>query len=108
MADLVAINKADGDLVVPARRIQAEYVSAMKLLRKRSKVWRPKVCVLHYGSWWSLGMVLGWFFFFRVTGGEFLFLIFSPQKSAECVRIIILPSYTSFPGLLYKHFSSVV
>ncbi|XP_039919568.1 methylmalonic aciduria type A protein, mitochondrial isoform X2 [Hirundo rustica] len=43
MADLVAINKADGDLVVPARRIQAEYVSAMKLLRKRSKIWRPKV-----------------------------------------------------------------
>ncbi|XP_075006149.1 methylmalonic aciduria type A protein, mitochondrial isoform X2 [Calonectris borealis] len=40
MADLVAINKADGDLVVPARRIQAEYVSAMKLLRKRSKVMR--------------------------------------------------------------------
>ncbi|XP_042693108.1 methylmalonic aciduria type A protein, mitochondrial [Centrocercus urophasianus] len=43
MADLVAVNKADGDLIVPARRIQAEYVSAMKLLRKRSKVWRPKV-----------------------------------------------------------------
>ncbi|KAI1238573.1 hypothetical protein IHE44_0013308 [Lamprotornis superbus] len=43
MVDLVAINKADGDLVVPARRIQAEYVSAMKLLRKRSKIWRPKV-----------------------------------------------------------------
>lgn len=43
MADLVAITKADGDLVVPARRIQAEYISAMKLLRKRSKVWRPKV-----------------------------------------------------------------
>lgn len=47
MADLVAINKADGDLVVPARRIQAEYVSAMKLLRKRSKVWRPKVCMFN-------------------------------------------------------------
>lgn len=45
MADLVAVTKADGDLVVPARRIQAEYVSAMKLLRKRSKVWRPKVCM---------------------------------------------------------------
>ncbi|XP_072477276.1 methylmalonic aciduria type A protein, mitochondrial [Notamacropus eugenii] len=43
MADLVAIAKADGDLVVPARRIQAEYTSALKLLRKRSKVWRPKV-----------------------------------------------------------------
>ncbi|CAI5784286.1 methylmalonic aciduria type A protein, mitochondrial isoform X1 [Podarcis lilfordi] len=43
MADLVAVTKADGDLVVPARRIQAEYVSALKLLRKRSKVWSPKV-----------------------------------------------------------------
>ncbi|XP_061440768.1 methylmalonic aciduria type A protein, mitochondrial isoform X1 [Rhineura floridana] len=43
MADLVAVTKADGDLVVPARRIQAEYVSALKLLRTRSKVWRPKV-----------------------------------------------------------------
>ncbi|XP_001377033.2 methylmalonic aciduria type A protein, mitochondrial isoform X1 [Monodelphis domestica] len=43
MADLVAITKADGDLIVPARRIQTEYTSAMKLLRKRSKVWRPKV-----------------------------------------------------------------
>ncbi|XP_008933460.1 PREDICTED: methylmalonic aciduria type A protein, mitochondrial [Merops nubicus] len=43
LADLVAINKADGDLVVPARRIQAEYLSAMKLLRRRSKLWRPRV-----------------------------------------------------------------
>ncbi|XP_015278422.1 PREDICTED: methylmalonic aciduria type A protein, mitochondrial [Gekko japonicus] len=43
MADLVAVTKADGDLIVPARRIQAEYVSALKLLRKRSKVWSPKV-----------------------------------------------------------------
>ncbi|XP_038611361.1 methylmalonic aciduria type A protein, mitochondrial isoform X2 [Tachyglossus aculeatus] len=43
MADLVIVTKADGDLIVPARRIQAEYVSALKLLRKRSKVWSPKV-----------------------------------------------------------------
>ncbi|XP_006887067.1 PREDICTED: methylmalonic aciduria type A protein, mitochondrial [Elephantulus edwardii] len=43
MADLVAVTKSDGDLIVPARRIQAEYVSALKLLRKRSEVWRPKV-----------------------------------------------------------------
>ncbi|KAM4834236.1 methylmalonic aciduria type A protein, mitochondrial isoform 1-T2 [Thomomys bottae] len=43
MADLVAVTKADGDFVVPARRIQAEYVSALKLLRKRSEVWSPKV-----------------------------------------------------------------
>lgn len=69
MADLVAINKADGDLIVPARRIQAEYVSAMKLLRKRSKVWRPKVCVLPYG-------IFG--------GGGFLYVFCCfPRKSAE-------------------------
>ncbi|KAK2082093.1 hypothetical protein P7K49_039663 [Saguinus oedipus] len=43
MADLVAITKSDGDLIVPARRIQAEYVSALKLLRKHSEVWKPKV-----------------------------------------------------------------
>uniref|UniRef100_A0A6J0SV10 Methylmalonic aciduria type A protein, mitochondrial n=1 Tax=Pogona vitticeps TaxID=103695 RepID=A0A6J0SV10_9SAUR len=43
MADLVVVNKADGDLIVPARRIQAEYISALKLLRKRSQVWRPQV-----------------------------------------------------------------
>ncbi|XP_024424974.2 methylmalonic aciduria type A protein, mitochondrial [Desmodus rotundus] len=43
MADLVAITKSDGDLIVPARRIQAEYVSALKLLRRRSGVWKPKV-----------------------------------------------------------------
>ncbi|XP_042557770.1 methylmalonic aciduria type A protein, mitochondrial isoform X2 [Dipodomys spectabilis] len=43
MADLVAVTKSDGDFVVPARRIQAEYVSALKLLRKRSEVWSPQV-----------------------------------------------------------------
>lgn len=51
MADLVAITKSDGDLIVPARRIQAEYVSALKLLRRRSEIWRPKVSarsILHF------------------------------------------------------------
>ncbi|XP_073498595.1 methylmalonic aciduria type A protein, mitochondrial isoform X2 [Phyllobates terribilis] len=43
MADLVTITKADGDLLIPARKIQAEYVSALKLLRKRSKTWKPQV-----------------------------------------------------------------
>lgn len=44
MADLVVVTKSDGELLVPARRIQAEYTSALKLLRKKSKVWKPKVC----------------------------------------------------------------
>ncbi|KAM6939923.1 methylmalonic aciduria type A protein, mitochondrial [Xenentodon cancila] len=42
-ADLVVVTKSDGDLVVPARRIQAEYTSALKLLRRESKSWNPKV-----------------------------------------------------------------
>ncbi|TNM85822.1 hypothetical protein fugu_008093 [Takifugu bimaculatus] len=42
-ADLVVVTKSDGDLVVPARRIQAEYTSALKLLRRQSKSWNPKV-----------------------------------------------------------------
>jgi len=44
VADLVVINKSDGDLIPAARRIQAEYVSAMKFMRTRKKdVWKPKV-----------------------------------------------------------------
>ena len=39
----MVVTKADGDLLVPARRIQAEYTSALKLLRKKSKSWNPKV-----------------------------------------------------------------
>ncbi|XP_056890483.1 methylmalonic aciduria type A protein, mitochondrial isoform X1 [Takifugu flavidus] len=42
-ADLVVVTKSDGDLVVPARRIQAEYTSALKLLRRQSKSWNLKV-----------------------------------------------------------------
>ncbi|XP_039468869.1 methylmalonic aciduria type A protein, mitochondrial [Oreochromis aureus] len=42
-AELVVVTKSDGDLVVPARRIQAEYTSALKLLRRQSKSWNPKV-----------------------------------------------------------------
>ncbi|KAI7790568.1 methylmalonic aciduria type A protein, mitochondrial isoform X1 [Triplophysa rosa] len=43
MADIVVVTKSDDDLIVPARRIQAEYTSALKLLRKKSKIWKPKV-----------------------------------------------------------------
>ena len=44
VADLVVVNKSDGDLIPAARRIQAEYISALKFARtKNSKIWRPKV-----------------------------------------------------------------
>ncbi|KAF4118623.1 methylmalonic aciduria type A protein, mitochondrial [Onychostoma macrolepis] len=58
MADLVVVTKSDGELVVPARRIQAEYTSALKLLRKKSKVWRPKV--VHISSQTGQGVPELW------------------------------------------------
>lgn len=42
VADLVVINKADGDLLPAARRMKAEYVSALKLVRSKTHHWRPK------------------------------------------------------------------
>lgn len=48
VADVVIINKADGDLLPAARRAQAEYTSALKLLRKKSKLWIPKVGLQSY------------------------------------------------------------
>ncbi|XP_040000805.1 methylmalonic aciduria type A protein, mitochondrial isoform X2 [Xiphias gladius] len=41
-ANLVVVTKSDGDLLVPARRIQAEYTSALKLLRRQTKSWNPE------------------------------------------------------------------
>lgn len=43
MADLIVINKADGDLLAPAIRMQTEYTSALKLIRKKSNLWTPQV-----------------------------------------------------------------
>ncbi|XP_067125167.1 methylmalonic aciduria type A protein, mitochondrial-like [Centruroides vittatus] len=43
LADLIIVNKADGNLVKDARLSQTEYTSALKYVRSRSKVWRPKV-----------------------------------------------------------------
>ena len=40
---MVVVNKSDGDLEPAARRIQAEYISALKYMRQRSKMWKPKV-----------------------------------------------------------------
>lgn len=43
LVDLVVVNKADGDLISNARRTQAEYISALKFVKRRSKQWRPLV-----------------------------------------------------------------
>jgi putative protein kinase ArgK-like GTPase of G3E family len=50
VADLVIINKSDGELVPAARRIQAEYISALKFLRQKSKFWRPEVIIVRLAA----------------------------------------------------------
>jgi LAO/AO transport system kinase len=49
VADLVVVNKADGDLEGPALVVAAEYASAVRLMRPRFAAWTPKVllCSAH-------------------------------------------------------------
>lgn len=41
--DLILVNKCDGDLAPAARRVAYEYMSALKYMRPRSSLWRPRV-----------------------------------------------------------------
>ena len=43
LADLVVVNKADGELAAAAGRAVAEYQSALHLLRPAYRAWRPEV-----------------------------------------------------------------
>jgi LAO/AO transport system kinase len=43
IADLVVVNKADGDLAGPANIIAADYTGALHLLRPATKLWAPQV-----------------------------------------------------------------
>jgi LAO/AO transport system kinase len=43
LADLVVINKADGDLLAAARRARADYQAALHLLRPATAAWTPEV-----------------------------------------------------------------
>ncbi|XP_064481943.1 methylmalonic aciduria type A protein, mitochondrial-like [Ornithodoros turicata] len=43
VADIIGITKADGDHLPECRRMASEYISALKFMKSRSKVWRPKV-----------------------------------------------------------------
>uniref|UniRef100_A0A7I4Y414 Methylmalonic aciduria type A protein, mitochondrial n=1 Tax=Haemonchus contortus TaxID=6289 RepID=A0A7I4Y414_HAECO len=43
LSDLLVVTKDDGDLRAKAKLTQAEYISALKYLRPRVPVWKPKV-----------------------------------------------------------------
>ncbi len=43
LADLIIVNKADGDLLPEAGRVAADYKAALQLLRPASAAWQPEV-----------------------------------------------------------------
>ncbi len=43
LADLVVVNKADGELAAPARRAAADYRNALRLMRPKTPHWQPRV-----------------------------------------------------------------
>lgn len=43
LADLLVVNKADGDLLAQAKRVQADYSAAMRMLHPSSAQWQPQV-----------------------------------------------------------------
>ncbi len=43
LADLVVVNKADGDLVAGAKRVQGDYKAALRMLHPASAHWNPQV-----------------------------------------------------------------
>ncbi len=46
VADLIAVNKADGDLLPRAREAVADYSAALRYLRPRSEAWRPRATLV--------------------------------------------------------------
>ncbi|XP_033631549.1 methylmalonic aciduria type A protein, mitochondrial-like [Asterias rubens] len=56
--DLILVTKADGELKIPSRRVKTEYTSALKLMRKRSPVWSPKV--MQVSALTKMGLTEAW------------------------------------------------
>jgi len=48
LVDLIIITKADGELLPEVRRLKTEWSSALRLMRRRSSNWAPKVNILFY------------------------------------------------------------
>jgi LAO/AO transport system kinase len=46
LADLVVVNKADGELAAAAKHVAADYASALHLVRPRTPEWTPRVLLV--------------------------------------------------------------
>src|SRR6185437_2782881 len=58
LADMIAVNKADGDNIKRANRAAAEYRSALHILAPRSEHWHPPV--LTYSAMAGMGLAELW------------------------------------------------
>lgn len=58
LVDLILITKADGELMAEVRRLQTEWSSALRLMRRRSSQWSPKVNLFRHNRC-SLCSILG-------------------------------------------------
>ncbi len=43
LADLIVVNKADGDLIAQAKRVRGDYAAALRMLHPSNIKWQPKV-----------------------------------------------------------------
>jgi LAO/AO transport system kinase len=74
LADLIVVNKADGDLMAAAERAKRDYGAALHLLRPTSPDWRPKVMTcssLHKNGIGEVWDVVGEFHQASSTSGNF-------------------------------------
>ena len=46
LADIVVVNKADGELAAVAKAVAADYASALRLVRPRTPEWEPRVLLV--------------------------------------------------------------
>jgi len=58
LADLILVNKADGDLAPAAERAEAEIAHALRLIQPRHRDWRPEV--LKMSALKGLGLEAAW------------------------------------------------
>ncbi len=59
LADIVVVNKADGDLAAPAKTTAADYAAALHLLRPRTPGWSPPVLLCSALEGTGIGEVWG-------------------------------------------------
>lgn len=85
LADIVVVNKFDGDLKPAARRVATEYTSALKFMPNKYKCWRPRVRMvssLHNESIDDLWDLMQEFKYEMVRSGE-LYTLRQRQRESQ-------------------------